>query len=247
VLLLSLAALALAYSGLAPRAESAPGQESFAVTKGRELYTVSCSSCHGLNGQGGSEGPSLIGVGGAAVDFQVSTGRMPLQANQAQAPRKKPAFTQDEIDAMAAFVASLGSGPAQATMFEPGDTGTPDGDLAAGGQLFLQNCAQCHNFAGSGGALTQGKYAPKLEGVSNRNIYQAMLTGPQNMPVFGDEQLSSDEKISIITYIRHTEAQADPGGFGLGRIGPVPEGLVAWVVGIGALVLITVWIGAKAK
>jgi ubiquinol-cytochrome c reductase cytochrome c subunit len=120
------------------------------------------------------------------------------------------------------------------------------GDLAQGGELFRLNCASCHNFVGEGGALSSGKAAPSLQKSDDLTIYTAMLTGPENMPVFGDDQLTPAQKRSIIDYVQTIKAQADPGGAGIGRIGPVSEGLVIWVVGIGALMFGIFWMGSKA-
>lgn len=211
------------------------------VAEGKKLFDKSCISCHGRNLQGVSDrGPSLIGAGGAAVDFQVGTGRMPAARQEAQNPRKKLMFDDRETKQLAAYVQSVGGGP------DIPSVQVTDGDLAQGGRLFRGNCASCHNFAGKGGALSSGKSAPSLDKATPTHIYEAMLTGPQNMPVFGDNQISPQEKLDIITYIESLKAERDPGGFGLGRLGPVPEGLVAWIIGIGALMLVTLWIGVKA-
>ena len=243
VLVVTLGLLGTLYAAAAPsgQAVDAPSNAS-AVAQGRSIYLTGCSSCHGLQAQGSSVAPSLIGVGAAAVDFQVGTGRMPLQRHGPIADRKDPKYTQAEINALAAYVASLAPGPAipSEDMLD-----LSKGDTARGGQLFRANCAQCHNFNGSGGALTDGKYAPSLYPSTPKQIYEAMLHGPEQMPVFGDSQLSPQDKLDIIAFVKKTQAQADPGGFGLGRIGPVSEGLVAWLVLTGALVVATFWIGAR--
>ena len=243
VVLLSLAVLTLLYGALAPRG-SAAGSTDPDVVAGKSLYVkFSCASCHGLNGEGGKRAPSIIGVGAAGVDFQMGTGRMPLQYHGAQAPRKPPVASEDEIHKVAAYVASLGPGPA-IPQFDNADW--QKADTAYGGALFRTNCAQCHNFAGSGGALTYGKFAPSLSDATPRQIYEAMITGPENMPVFGEKQLTPDQKLAIIKYVRTLKTQGNPGGFSLGQIGPVPETMVGWLVGIGLLVLVTLWIGARA-
>jgi ubiquinol-cytochrome c reductase cytochrome c subunit len=211
------------------------------VRKGRQLYEQGCIVCHGSNLQGVQErGPSLLGVGQAAVYFQVITGRMPLARQEAQAPRKPPKYDDAETAQIAAYVQSVGGGPQV-----PGGN-LRDGDLAEGGELFRLNCASCHNFAGRGGALSSGKYAPNLAASSDEVIYAAMLSGPQNMPVFGDNQIAPEQKRAIINYVQTLKQTRDPGGNGIGRLGPVPEGLVAWVVGIVALMGIILWIGAKS-
>jgi len=214
------------------------------IDKGKQIFLEGCSSCHGLAAQGGSNGPTLIGVGAAAVDFQVGTGRMPLAAPGAQAMRKPPLYNQDQIDALAAFVASLAPGPAVPTAEQ---LDYSNANLAEGGELFRTNCAQCHNFSGKGGALTNGKYAPSLSQATAGQIYMAMLTGPQSMPVFADSTIPTAQKQAIIKYIKNIQTQPNPGGVSLGRVGPVSEGLLLWVVGLGAVTAVAVWIGAKSS
>ena len=243
VILLALAFIGTLYTAFgAPqsRAVEEPGTEqSMAVKAGRELYLQGCSTCHGLGLQGGSGGPSLIGVGESAVVFQVESGRMPLYAGTIQAPAKKPKYTIAEIDQLAAFIGSKGGGP------KLPQSALDDGELQLGGNLFRTNCASCHNFAGSGGALTYGRYAPELTGSSARVIYSAMQTGPENMPRFSDNQLTPEEKKAIVRYVKFVTKSPQPGGNDLGRYGPVPEGLVAWLVGLTAMVGMTLWIGAR--
>ncbi|KAB8168621.1 c-type cytochrome [Streptomyces sp. 3MP-14] len=247
VLLIALAATGGLYAAFAPadEAQADTTAQSLAIEEGEALYRVGCSSCHGRSGEGGSDGPSLVGVGPAAVHFQVGTGRMPLQNPGAQAPEKPRAYTQAEIDQLAAYIGSLGPGPAvpEASAYDPAE-----GNAARGGELFRMNCSQCHNFTGQGGALTNGKYAPGLDNVEPIYIYEAMLTGPQNMPSFPDTVLPEQEKRDIIAWLNevNTSESANPGGFTLGGFGPVSEGLFAWTFGIGALVALTVWIGARS-
>ena len=246
--LLALVAVGMLYAavtGLGGSSASAgPGSASPLITQGKNLFAVSCASCHGEYGQGTKQGPSLIGAGAAAVDFQVSTGRMPLKETDAEAPRKPPVYSQQEISAIAAYVASLGGGPAIPSDQQDSTAGA---DTALGQSLFNANCAQCHNYAGAGGALTDGKYAPPLTEATNRQIYEAMLTGPEAMPVFNDSTLTPSDKRDIIAYVTQTRAEANPGGFSLGRVGPTTEGLVAWLGGITALVLAAMWITAKRR
>ena len=214
------------------------------VEEGKALFIEGCSSCHGLAGQGTSDGPSLIGVGAASVDFQVSTGRMPGVGPGIQAPKKKAIYNETEIAALAAYVATLGPGPAIPTAELLDTSGA---DLALGGELFRTNCAQCHGVSGRGGALSEGGVAPSLMDSDAKNIYQAMISGPQNMPVFSDTTLPVEDKQAIIAYIEQLQKGENPGGNGLGRLGPVTEGLFIWVVGLGALLAVAIWIGAKAK
>jgi ubiquinol-cytochrome c reductase cytochrome c subunit len=248
VLVAGLLASAGLYTALAPANASQTTDDAATIAKGKALFEVGCSSCHGQNAEGilterGTQyGPSLIGVGAAAVDFQVGTGRMPMAQPGVQAAVKKPVYTNDEIEALGAFIQSLGPGPAvpESSKYDP--TGATNDEIVRGGQFFRTNCTACHNFAGSGGALPGGKHAPSLRGVSAKHIYEAMLTGPQQMPVFSDGVLSPQDKRDIIAYLKKNEATPSYGGFTLGSIGPVSEGMFAWLVGIGGLVGVGIWI-----
>jgi ubiquinol-cytochrome c reductase cytochrome c subunit len=182
-------------------------------------------------------------VGAAAVDFQVGTGRMPAQMNGAQIQAKPVQFDDEQIAQLAAYVASLGAGPSIPTEEQVDPS---KGDAANGMALFRTNCAMCHNAVGAGGALSQGKWAPALTETSPTHIYEAMLTGPQSMPVFNDANITPDEKRDIIAYLDE-QRDGSPGGLTLGSLGPVGEGLWAWVVGIGLLIGASVWIGAKSS
>lgn len=219
------------------------------VAEGKALFTATCSSCHGLNGEGTSQGPSLVGVGAAAADFQVSTGRMPMAKPGAQAPRKVNTYTAEEVAAIAAYVATMGPGPAIPNSSAYDYSALTEEEIARGGELFRTNCSACHNASGAGGALPEGKYAPPLHGVEPLHIYEAMRTGPQQMPVFSQGAIPDKDTAAIIGYLK--ELEETPGqGFTLGGIGPVSEGLFGWVVGIGGLCLFAVWIasrGARAK
>jgi ubiquinol-cytochrome c reductase cytochrome c subunit len=196
-------------------------------------------------------GRALVGVGAAAVDFQVSSGRMPMAKPGAQAPVKPSEYTADEVAALAAFVASLGPGPEipAPDLYNPAATMSA-ADIARGGELFRTNCSACHNFEGAGGALPGGKYAPSLIGVSNKRLYEAMITGPQQMPVFSDEVMRPEDKKAIIAYLNELHSRPSQGGLALGGLGPVSEGLWAWILGLGTLMFFAIWIaakGAKAK
>ncbi|MFE7842503.1 c-type cytochrome [Streptomyces sp. NPDC057474] len=246
VLLIALAACAGLYTAFAP-ADKAVAEETaqtLTIEEGKKLYAVGCASCHGTGGQGTTDGPPLVGVGAAAVDFQVGTGRMPAQQPGAQIPKKPVVYSQAEIDQLAAYIASLGAGPEIPTE----NAYDPEGaDIAEGGELFRTNCAQCHNFTGKGGALSEGKYAPDLEGVDPKHIYEAMETGPQNMPSFPDTTLSEENKKDIIAYLDAVNGDdtVEPGGLSLGGLGPVSEGLFGWVFGLGALIAVAVWVAAR--
>ena len=218
---------------------------SASIEEGKQIFLKGCSSCHGLNAEGASIAPSLIGVGAASVDFQVGTGRMPMADMSTQAMRKPRVYNEEETAALAAYVASLAPGPAIPDESELNYE--RDGNSAEGGELFRNNCAMCHNFAGQGGALSQGKYAPTLMGVEPKHIYEAMVTGPQSMPVFSDKTITPEEKLSMIKWIKSAEAEPNLGGATMGRIGPVSEGLLAWVLGLGLLIGIAVWLTTRAR
>ena len=215
------------------------------VDHGQKLFAANCATCHGLAAEGSASGPSLVGVGAAAVDFQVGTGRMPMQMQGPQAQRKPVQFEQQEVADLAAYVASLSAGPSIPTDEQVNTSEVSDEDLAEGGTIFRVNCAMCHNAAAAGGALTRGKFAPTLQGVSEKHIYEAMATGPQNMPVFNDSNITPDQKKQVIAYLKHIEAQGNPGGAGLGSLGPVAEGLFIWTAGIGLMVAFTIWITSR--
>jgi len=255
VLFLALLVFGGTYAAVAPASEAdIQSASSTQIEEGRALFDTGCASCHGLDGEGEvSEdgttlGPSLLGVGEASVDFQLGTGRMPLAAPTDQAQEKKPAYNQEQIDAIAAYVGSLAPGP---EMPDDEALNTDDlsaGEIARGGELFRTNCASCHNTTGQGGALTYGKEAPNLTDSSARHMYGAMVSGPGAMPVFNNETLPLEDKRQITGFIEQTSNETNPGGIvGIGRIGPVAEGLWAWVIGIGGLIGVAVWITARSK
>lgn len=255
VLMLALLMTGGVYSLLTPNAQAeATSTTDEQIKAGRELFLVSCAFCHGDNGQGvptvnGTQyGPALTDVGGAAVDFQVATGRMPMAQPGQQAIRKPAVFSQEEIDQLAAYVDSLGTGPevpdADAYSIDDLSEAEREEAIKNGGQIFLTNCTACHNFDGSGGAMPRGGFAPTLRGVEAKHIYEALLTGPQSMPSFSDGALPPDAKRDVIAYLKSTEEKPGYSGFSLGSLGPVSEGLFAWLVGIGGLVGFAIWIAA---
>jgi len=247
-LLLGLVVVALVYGSLTSRggateASAAVGTQQD-IEFGKDLFQANCSSCHGLEAQGTSQGPSLIGAGAAAVYFQMSTGRMPAKEVGAENERGPVTFTRRQIEDIAGYIDSLGGGPA---IPAPEEVDPRKGDPGVGYELFSANCSQCHGFAGAGGALTYGKSAPSLNASTPTQIYEAMLTGPEAMPVFGDGTITPDEKRDIIAYITATRAETNPGGLSLGRTGTVTEGLLGWLGGLGFLVLVALWLTAKRK
>jgi len=254
VLVLGLLLTGGLYAAFSPAQAQQSTSDADQAAKGRQLFLVGCAFCHGQNGEGirtenGHQlAPPLVGVGAAAVDFQVGTGRMPMAQPGAQAPQKKPVYTDQEISQLAAYVASLGPGPSIPTAKDYSTEGMSSAEKQAaivrGGQIFLTNCTACHNFAGSGGAMPRGGYAPKIRGVEPKYIYEAMLTGPQAMDTFSNGNLSPDEKRDVIAYLGSLQDSPSYGGFALGGLGPVSEGLAAWIIGLGLCVAFAVWIAA---
>ena len=241
-LLPALATVALA-AVLTPRS-GAVAQPS-PVDRGRELYLTGCVSCHGDDGGGVSDvdgrqrGPALRNAGEATAYYYLHTGRMPL-ANPDETPqRKRRAYSEDDIDALVAFVASLGRGP------DLPDVDPANGDLAVGGEVYRLNCAPCHSAAGVGGALSYGHAAPNLHPASDLEIAAAVRAGPGQMPVFPTDAISREELDSLVRYVQYLDQPDDRGGLPLGRVGPIPEGFVTWVIGVGVLLLMVGWIGTR--
>lgn len=247
-------------SALTPDAQVATAEkdDQALVQEGKDIYDTACITCHGANLQGIEDrGPSLVGIGAGSVYFQVHSGRMPMMSNDAQAERKAPRYTEQQTLALAAYVAANGGGAdivynddgsiAQESLRGANYNGQIQAeDVAKGSELFRMNCASCHNFTGQGGALSSGKYAPELAPANEQEIYQAMLTGPQNMPKFSDRQLTADEKKDIIAYLKSAEETPSPAGWDLGGLGPVAEGLAMWIIGISALCAAAMWIGSRS-
>jgi ubiquinol-cytochrome c reductase cytochrome c subunit len=235
------------YTAFAPGLAAQDTPLSPAAAEGKALYDVSCITCHGRNAQGvEGRGPSLIGVGAAAVEFQVGTGRMPMARQEAQAPDKPPLWQGEELErntrALAAYIQEMGGGPEV-----PEGINLAGGNPSTGGELYRINCSSCHAYSGGGGALSSGAYAPGLGEATDRQIWAAMLSGPQNMPVFGDNQLTPEEKAHIVAFINYLNEDGDPGGvFNLGRLGPSTEGVAVFLVGIVALLFASLWIAGKS-
>jgi ubiquinol-cytochrome c reductase cytochrome c subunit len=249
VVLLGLAVIGVMYASLTGRgggqaAASDPPTAQQSITQGRYIFEQSCSSCHGLDAQGTTDGPSLIGAGAAAVDFQMSTGRMPAKEQGAEMDRRPVVFSQHQIFEVASYISSLGGGPAIPDAQQVSSAGA---NVGLGQELFAANCAACHSIDGAGGALTYGKYAPALTQSTPVQIYEAMTTGPEAMPVFSDTTITPSQKRDIIGYVTGTRSEPNPGGASLGRIGPVTEGLAIFLVGIGVLVLCAMWIAGKRR
>lgn len=238
--LVSAGLTSMALTTLAPATAQGAGTRDGDVRTGRELFATGCSSCHGLRAEGSRRGPSLLGVGAASLDFWVSTGRMPLRTTGGQAVRKPPAYDRQETEDIVAYVTAL----------RPGGPPVPEvdlvgADLVEGGELFRANCAACHGAAGIGGALASGREAPALRPASAVQVVEAIRIGPGAMPSFGPETFSDDQVASVVKYVESLDRPDDRGGIGLGHAGPIPEGLVGWLAGLGALLLACYWIGER--
>lgn len=247
VLLIALLLTGGLYAVLAPANAETSSPTSADIARGQALFQVGCASCHGQNAQGitttkgGVYGPSLIGVGAAAADFQLSTGRMPMAQPGQQALRKRPVYTEQDIKDLTAYVGSLGAGPG---IPSADDVDISRADVSLGGEFFRTNCTACHNFNGSGGAMPEGKFAPNITKDTPTQIFEAMETGPQQMPIFSNAVLTPSQKRDIIAYVKALDNAPKYSGFSLGAIGPVAEGAAAWIIGIGGLVLVAIWIAA---
>ncbi|HLN06680.1 MAG TPA: c-type cytochrome [Acidimicrobiales bacterium] len=214
---------------------------------GRTLFVENCSTCHGIGAYGGDRAPPLLGVGGATVDLWLSSGWMPLREPTAEPVRKPAAFNRPEILAIVRYVTSLA--PAL-----PGNPGIPfnldisHANVAVGFSLFALNCAPCHTITGAGDALANGIQAPPLHGVTKTMVYEAIRTGPGNMPRFGPGTLSRSQVIDVVGYVvNNIEHPYSPGGISLGGVGPVAEGFVGLFVGVGACLLAAFWVGDRTE
>jgi quinol---cytochrome-c reductase cytochrome c subunit len=231
VLALVLAGGALVLLG----ARGAPGASPL-ERQGRSLFVDGCSSCHGMDARGiPDRGPSLRGVGELSADFYLRTGRMPLARPEDQ-PRRGPSpYTRHEIDALVAYVGSFG-GPAIPRV------DAVAGDVAQGFKLFSERCAGCHQIVARGGITTRG-VVPGLEDSKPVDVAEAVHIGPYVMPHFRD--LTSGQVASLARYVQSTRHPVDRGGWGIGHIGPIPEGMVAWFVAAFALLLTIRLIGER--
>jgi ubiquinol-cytochrome c reductase cytochrome c subunit len=218
-------------------AAPAPAQ-SGDVGRGRSLFVESCSSCHGLDARGiKGRGPSLHGVGARAADFYLSTGRMPLDDPGDQPLRHEPAFTRPDIDALVAYVGSLGGPPIPRA--DPAR-----GSISEGFRAFGDRCAGCHQIAGAGGMVT-GARVPALQEATATEIAEAVRIGPYLMPKFSESTLDQHRLDSIVKYVQYTRSPDDAGGWAIGHVGPIPEGMVAWLLGLAALLLVARVIGER--
>ncbi|MGI9022492.1 MAG: cytochrome c [Acidimicrobiales bacterium] len=228
---------------------------SATVDIGQHLYSRDCAYCHGSDGKGTTQGPDLtVGTnGGALTDFVLRTGRMPVAAPVDQMEPGEPVYDEREIAAIVEYVT---------TRFHPPGPQVPHidlakGELAVGQEVYQENCGACHASTGIGGAMlihpdddeprkTRGIVIPSFEHSGPQAVAEAVRTGPGSMPVFGTRAISDHELEPLLRYMNYLEDPADEGGAPIGRVGPVVEGAVGWLVGLGALLLVIRWIGTKA-
>jgi ubiquinol-cytochrome c reductase cytochrome c subunit len=239
LLALGVALAVAAFGGPAAAVPEAAAPAGGDAAHGQVLYRASCAGCHGQHGEGTQNAPSLVGVGAAAADFYLQTGRMPLAEEKAQAASGPRQFSQPDIADLDAFVGSLGDGPA-----------VPDvspGDLALGRELYLQNCAACHGSSGAGFTQVGGAYAPSLFDTDPTQVAEAVRVGPLLMPQFPDEVLDAHEVDSIVTYVRQLQDrdQQNRGGWGIAQLGPTTETVIGFA-GLGLLLVVIRLIGKRA-
>jgi ubiquinol-cytochrome c reductase cytochrome c subunit len=206
---------------------------------GQPLYEEHCATCHGEGGQGTSSGPTIVGLGPAFYDFMMSTGRMPLDQPTQQAVRRPPVLSPKEIDAITAYLSSLAQGGVQIPTVHPGT-----GSLSVGQQVYEDNCAPCHGTTANGGAVGP-RSAPNLHHSTALQVAEAVRIGPSVMPIFDSTSISQPELDSLVRYVLYLRHPEDKGGQPLNRAGPLIEGFVAIVVGLGVLVIVTRFIGTR--
>ncbi len=208
--------------------------------QGQALYEANCSTCHGLQGEGTANGPSLQNAGPAAVDFMLSTGRMPLANPGDQPVRDEPKFTPDQTAAIVAYVETIAPGGEPIPTVDPAA-----GDLARGAEVFLNTCAGCHGAGATGDSVGGGQIAPTINPADPTQIGEAIRIGPGVMPRFGPETIDQADLDSLAAYLLWLRDHGEDGGLQLGRVGAVAEGLVIVVVGLGLMILFLRLTGAK--
>jgi len=207
---------------------------------GRALYLEGCATCHGDDARGRpGQAPSLRRAGAQAASFYLNTGRMPLADPHDEPTRSSPAYPARERRALIAYLGSLG-GPPVPTV-HPGD-----GDLARGQELFTSHCAGCHQVVAKGGVVP-GAVAPSLQQATPTQIAEAVRIGPHLMPAFPERQIDQRELDSIARYVLSTRNPPDRGGWGIGNLGPIPEGMIAWLLAGAAILLVLRLLGERAE
>lgn len=209
---------------------------------GKTLFDETCASCHGSAAQGSAVAPSLQGLGAGTIDLWLSSGWMPLATPSVQPARKPPKYDPAQNVDIAQYVASLSNYQG----FAIPKVNLKGANVANGFSVFAEICAACHTITGAGDALSGGIIAPSLHDVSKTQIAEAVRTGPGNMPRFGRGVISNAQLSDVIAYVtRNIEHPTNPGGLGLGGVGPVAEGFVGLFIGVGLCVLAAFWIGDR--
>ena len=236
-LTLGLAGLGIARPGLDSHPHSAPDAQRDI----RALYLKDCAICHGSDGGGTRQGPTLVGLGPAAIDFQVSAGYMPLPSPHAEVRRRKPKYSPATVRRLVAYVDSItGGGGVPIPQVNLGIA-----NVAQGGELYRQQCAACHSWSGEGGALLD-REAPSTHPATATQIAEAVRTGPGTMPAFGGAAIAENDLDSLVAYTLYLDKPRDRGGEPLWGIGPLIEGAAAGLLGLGGLILVIRWIGTRA-
>ncbi|MDQ1374628.1 MAG: ubiquinol-cytochrome c reductase cytochrome c subunit [Actinomycetota bacterium] len=231
-------ALGITLAGRAPVAGASAGRHP-ATFDPRAVYLRDCATCHGSEGQGTPKAPQIATAGGALTDYELTTGRMPLDDPDQPVRRHKPRYSSGGISSLVDYISSLGGDGVPVPTID-----LAGADVPRGGELYRLNCAACHSWSGTGGALL-GREAPPLSHSTPVQVAEAVRTGPGSMPSFGRESLSDDDVDAVAAYVREIQHPNDRGGNGLLHLGPFPEGAVAWLVGIGTMLLFVNWVGER--
>lgn len=219
------------------QSEAASGAEAGGQVEAEQTYLADCASCHGADGRGTNRGPTLVSVGKASTYYYLSTGRMPIEEPNAKIDRADPAYSPELIEALVEYVDGFGGGGPDLPHLAPEET-----DLGKGGRVYRAQCASCHTTAGGGGALLRQE-APPVYHATPAETAAAIRVGPGTMPAFGEAALTDEELNDVVAYVEYLSSPQDRGGQPLWHLGPLIEGLVGWVVGMGLLVLLALWIG----
>ncbi|MGH2817434.1 MAG: cytochrome bc1 complex diheme cytochrome c subunit [Actinomycetota bacterium] len=218
-----------------------PTPEPTGAQDGRTMYLRDCAWCHGADATGTVNGPDLTDAGPALVDFMLSSGRMPISAPDRVVERNDPYYDAVEVEAIVRYVATIAA--SEPTIPE---LNLENADLGEGALLYEDNCAACHSTTGIGAALTSGRIAPPVRDATAVQVAEAVRTGPGTMPVFDENVLDEEQLGALVRYVVYLSDPSDKGGHPLGRLGPVSEGAVAWIIGLGLMIGVIRWIGTSS-
>jgi ubiquinol-cytochrome c reductase cytochrome c subunit len=118
------------------------------------------------------------------------------------------------------------------------------GTVSEGMTLFRSHCAGCHQIVAEGGYVTNA-VPPALGDETPVQIAEAVRLGPYVMPKFSAKAISNRQLDSIIRYVEYAKHPDNAGGWALGNIGPIPEGLVSWFIAGSALLAVCLVIGKR--